>query len=297
LLASEIAVSTANGRVSQNIKNGQRVLDLDVNPYELSELASAIGTVEMIHGSRRKARQAMSLATKSPNDNGFAQAMWWAKHYGESVDFSHTNTFLSLYEAESIERLFLDDYDKSLLAAIKWLVQMPFSKRAALFASEVAYTYIKDYNVANKILKVGLQASPQDTVLLNNLAYSSALGGDVAQAEETLKILNIEIKKNENVRERVCYDATCGLTEYRKGHPDKGAELYQKAIMQAIESEDKDLANLAMLNYIREEVQYNPSFDATILDRLDDLVCENQKEADQIKKDIRAIYDKKKAGE
>lgn len=297
LLASEIAVSTANGKVSQNIKNGQRVLESDINPYELSELGSAIGTVEMMRGSRKKARQAMSLAIKSPNDNGFAQAMWWAKHYGESVDFSRTNAYLSLYEAESIENLFQDDYDKSLSAAIKWLVQMPFSKRAALFASEVAYTYIKDYDIANKILKVGLQASPLDTVLLNNLAYSSALGGDVAQAEEMLKILNAEIKKDDNIRERVCYDATCGLTEYRKGHPDKGAELYQKAIMQAIESKDKDLANLAMLNYIREEVQYSPSFDASVLDHLDELICENQKEADQIKKDIRAIYEKKKAGE
>lgn len=295
LLASEIAVSTINGKVSQNIKNGQRVLESDINPYELSELGSAIGTVEMIHGSRKKARQAISLAIKSPNDNGFAQVMWWAKYYGENVDFTHTNAFLSLYEAESIETLFQDDYKKSLSASVKWLAQMPFSRRAALFASEVAYTYVKDYDIANKILKVGLQASPQDTVLLNNLAYSCALGGDVAQAEETLKILNIEIKKNENIRERVCYDATCGLTEYRKGNSEKGAELYQKAIMQAVKSEDKDLANLAMLNYIREEVQYNPSFDVSILDHLDDFVCENQKEADQIRKDIRAIYKEKNA--
>lgn len=290
LLASEIAVRTADGRVSSRIENGIRLLSSDIIPYELSELGSAVGTVEMLHGSRKKARQAISIATKSPNDNGFAQAVWWAKYYGENIEFSKQN-ILQLYEADSIEMLFQDEYDKSLSSAVKWLAQMPFSKRAALFASEVAYTYIKDYDVANKILKVGLQASPQDTMLLNNQAYSCALQGDVAQAARTLSILNAEMKKHDyNIREHVCYDATCGLTEYRKGNPERGAELYQKAIVQAIDSKDEKLANLAMLNYIREEVQYNPSFDASILGHLDELVCENQKEADQIKKDIRAIY-------
>lgn len=293
LLASEIAVSTANGRVSNNIKIGQRVLESDINPYELSELGSAIGTVEMMHGSRRKARQAIMQAIKSPNDNGLAQAVWWAKQYGEIVNFTHINAIQSLYEAESIEMLFQDEYDKSLSSAVNWLAEMPFSKRAVLFASELAYTYVKDYDIANKILKVGLQANPLDTVFLNNLAYSCALGGDVMQAEETLKILNGEIKKNGNIREQVCYDATCGLTEYRKGNQVKGAELYQKAILQAIESGDEKLANLAILNFIREEVQYNPSFDASMLEHLDDFVCENQKEANQIKKDIREIFERK----
>lgn len=294
ILASEIAVSTANGKIPMHMKSGLNLLSADISPYELSELASAIGTVEMMHGNRKKARQAISMAIKAPNDNGFAQVTWWAKYYGENIDLIKKSGTPSLYEAQSIEALSQDQYQISLDASIQWLIQMPFSKRAALFASEVAYTYLKDYEVANSILKIGLQSSPQDPVLLNNLAYSCALQGNVVQAEQTLKTLLGVVRQNGDFREQVCYEATCGLTEYRKGNREDGAKLYQKAIMRAIENKADKLANLAMLNYIREDIQHNPSFDVSVLEHLDELVCADQKEAEQIKKDIRAIYEQKK---
>jgi len=290
ILASEIAVSTVIEKKSPYLKNGINLLSADISPYELSELGSAIGTVEMLYGSRKKARQAISIATKTPNDNGLAQAVWWARYYGETVDFVLEKSMSSLYEAQAIQDLFNDQYNECLTSAIKWLGQMPCSKRAVLFASEIAYTYTKEYETANKILNVGLKANPQDPVMLNNLAYSYALQGNVLQAEQTLKVLHDVIKNNKSIREQVCYDATCGLTEYRRGNFSEGAELYKKAIAQAIECKDDKLANLAMLNFIREEVRSNALLDTTILEHLDDFVCENQKEANQIKKDILEIF-------
>ena len=58
----------------------------------LSELASSIGTVELLYGSNKKSRELFKKSLISPNDNTLAQVEWAAtKDKNLDVDASGFN--------------------------------------------------------------------------------------------------------------------------------------------------------------------------------------------------------------
>lgn len=55
LMASDISIATVRGKRSGYIKRGQQIAFSDnYNSFSISELASALGTIEMEDGSRKK---------------------------------------------------------------------------------------------------------------------------------------------------------------------------------------------------------------------------------------------------
>lgn len=77
LMAAEVATAQLAGRGSKFFKHGKSMLD---NPsfrlVNLSELAAAVGTVELEDGRRKDAKRRFEMAMLDPTENALAQVKW-----------------------------------------------------------------------------------------------------------------------------------------------------------------------------------------------------------------------------
>lgn len=288
LLASEIAINTLMDRTSRNIKKGSELIaSCNYSPFSISELSSAIGSVEMINGNKKQCRSYFKTALVNPNDNSLAQAQFLlSKNSDLAFEFGDNPTLPNAFEAEALSAYMTDDFSKSLVAAVDWIEDMPFTRRPVLFAANLAYSFLKEYNTAIDILNLGLKSNPNNSILLNNKAYACALGGRTAEAEKTI----IEAKKLQHLSAdaQVCLTATEGLIEYRKGNIEEGRALYMNAIDMAKDFSDQRLLNTAILNYLREEAHSGKEFDATILEKIVDNIPNDCKETIKLKEDVKS---------
>lgn len=288
LLASEIAINSLKGRNSRYIKVGKSILNSNnYSPFSISELAGAIGSVELMNGSIKNCKSFFKKGLIRPNDNCLAQANWLVSEIqGINLAFSDYGYLTNKYEADSRMAYYLDQYDTALICSIDWMADMPFTKRPVQFAAEMAYTYLKDYTTAIKILLLGLCSNPGDVVLLNNLAFSYALNGNTKEADAILSKTKIESTLIPN-EAKVCLWATKGLNEYRKNNIDEGKIWYEKAIDFAVTNKcDKGLIDKAELNYLREIVRVDTTASNNALNKIEKLNTGNSKETNQLKKDI-----------
>lgn len=290
IIASEIAVNTAIGRSSRYIKRGQELIASgNYNPFSCSELASAIATLEMNHGNRKKCRNYMNVALQKPNDNSLAQAEWIV-HKDQNVGFvfGDYSYLQNKAEADCRYAYFREDYLTALSIGIDWIADYPFDTDPIYFTAEMAYTYLKKYDTAIDIISLGLRSNPEDFGLLNNLAYCYALSGQVLKAESILDKINLNSINIPN-NTKICLTATRGLVEYRKGHIELGRMLYLKAMTDAQTFGcEQGLIEKALLNFIREEVMFNINYDKNLLSLMNSITS-NDKEMNQLKKDILAV--------
>ncbi|MDD4970476.1 MAG: hypothetical protein PHT07_13710 [Paludibacter sp.] len=262
LLASEISISSMLDKNSGNIKRGLTILDSGNYSFaSMSELASSIGTVEYINGSFKKSRKLFHTSLIDPNDNSLAQAEWAASNsLIQDVDLLtiHSLTNNSFYESCALSSFNRRKYDDSIQFACDWIEDMPFAKRPVLFAANLSTIHLKNYELSEKILKIGLQANPQNAEMINNIAYACALNNDIEKAEHYLSQIKSDLVTDHTTE--ICLLATRGLVDFRKGLYDSGRELYLSAIEKT--NDYKDSPNLkwtAILNYAREELQVNPT--------------------------------------
>jgi tetratricopeptide (TPR) repeat protein len=296
LIASEIAINTLMGRTSRLIKKGNELIhSKNYSPFSISELSSAIGSVEMINGRRKNCRELFRTALIKPNDNSLAQAKWLLSEYKDlSFEFADYSYLPEKYEADAMTAFMIGDHNKALDSAIDWIEDMPFTRRPVQFAADMAYTYVKDYPIAIAVLNHGLKANPNDAALLNNLAYAYALNGQTEEAQNALNEAWRIPSDSRSVEIGICLTATEGLNEYRKGNPALGRELYIKAIQRAsYDLDDKQLARKAVLNFAREEIRSNPSFDQSLIAIIEE-ISDDSKETHQLKLDVKKEIEKRK---
>ena len=296
LLASEISISSMLKRNSGNIKRGLDILDSGNFSYaSISELASSIGTVEYINGSNKKSKKLFHKSLIDPNDNSLAQAEWAAsKSLIQDSDLRNIHSLPknSFYESCALSSFNRKEYTDSIRFASDWIEDMPFAKRPILFASSISTTHLKNYELSEKILKIGLQANPQDAQLINNIAYACALNNEIKKAEDYLA----QIKSNFVIDKttEICLLATKGLVNFRKGFHDSGRKLYQSAIEKTIEYKDSPILKYtAVLNYAREELRVNPKAKEKI-DRVISQIKDNSIDEDTkaLKNDVKMLIEK-----
>ena len=89
LLSAEIAIGSIAGRPPRLVKPAQRMLSgRQFLPGQLSELASAVATLEISHGGVRKSKRLFRQSLEDPTENSIAQVAWAARHYS-GIDFDH----------------------------------------------------------------------------------------------------------------------------------------------------------------------------------------------------------------
>ena len=257
LLSAEIAISDTIGKTSRFIKRARRVLSgRAFSPRHLSELASAIATLEQESGKVIKSRRLYDQSLENPTENSIAQAEWAStRDPGMRFEKDHLKV-KNTFEARS-EVFYKDgDWDRAAYACHDWQSDQPFSKQPGVFGSYVSAVVLENYADSKLFADRGLVANPGDFVLLNNLAFACINSGEMGKARTALKKMEIGAISGSH---RAVFQATSGLLAFRTGDAPRGRELYLDALSIARKEKDEALYALAASFYAIEELSINGS--------------------------------------
>ena len=291
LLAPEISLKLMMNKSSNFIKQARNLLNQDVSPFYITELASSLGTLEYYYGGKRKSRDLFCQSLIMPNDNSLAQAEWaFLKQIPIRIKRETVESVKRNHEAQSLYSYYVGDYNRALEETVDWLSDSPFSEEATLRGSSIAYNFLKKYDIAARILNIGLKAHPGDPVFLNNLAYTLALDNKVDEAQKRMDELQRISRFDMDESTAVCMKATQGLIAYRKGKIEDGRRLYLEAINDSKELKDyrEEYNWKAILNYFREELRIADDIPDNVMSIIDGInERPDMKEITKMKEDIK----------
>jgi tetratricopeptide (TPR) repeat protein len=251
LLASEIAIADSMGKTSRFSRIARKKIDADVPPSELTELASALGSLEADSGNHRIARRFLRQALVKANENSIAQIQWLNRaRLGEAIDVSEANPPL-LHEANAWSYYYKGDFTAARDESLCWLRDQPFASAPASLSSYILAELLADYPTGKAITSAALRSNPADSTLLNNLAVCLIELGELPEAEEILSRLEMEVNDK---KVNAVYKATFGKLAFRKGDIERGRLLYLEAIQEAKDSNIKATAARAAIHLATEEV-------------------------------------------
>lgn len=265
ILAAEIAVADLADKPIKNFRRASKMLESDIDPRHLAELASALAAVEYEAGRVKQARRLLRQALRDPNDNALAQAEWSAQRGMDVVD--PVQLMLPTgFEARALNSVRLGRFNDAVRHGRRWLSDQPFALDAAKFVTYVAPLLAEDYQSAIDAGKIGLLANPRDPSLINNQAFSLANNGEAARAARLL----MDVPMGLSGREAGVLEATRGLVAYRQGQFSEGRQLYLRAIELLEKLGERGLAAVAALLWSREEMRVGSDMEDSfvIADRL-----------------------------
>ena len=248
--SAEIAVASVTGRRSRAIRPGRLVLANDsVSPVHKSELASAIGTEELVSGRNRRAKRLFLRSLAAPTENSLAQAQW-ASH---EINLDINRRMFDLggaFEARALYEAGAGNFEAATIEAIKWNEDEPFSVGPSVFGSFIASSVLQDHKLAEQIVERGLIANHSHPALLNNYIVVLARLGDISAARSVLaRLKSLDPKRDE----RPVLLATEGLVNFRDGNLAEGGFYYAEAMKRAVEQKELELALRAQFHWLFEE--------------------------------------------
>lgn len=247
LLATEISLSSYLDKTSNLMKAGFSLIEAKkFSEFTLSELTSAVATVEL-YNSGRKTKKLFTESLSDPNENSIAQAQWATNVIG---DLPINSKIINSYEANSYHYQNEENWEGSLDEALNWLVDEPFSSAPANHASYISGALIDSNELSIKVCGFGLRSNPKEFTLLNNKAYAHAVENQTKLAAETFS--QIEFDKLSK-SEKITYNATLGLINYRNGLKEKGDYYYDKAEELAKKEKDEVTALRVKLYKLRSQ--------------------------------------------
>jgi tetratricopeptide (TPR) repeat protein len=295
IMSTEIALATIRDRTSRFIKKGIEIVNSkNIDPFNFTELASSLGTVEFINGNNNRSKKLFHSSLISPNDNSLAQAEW-ASSKDLSLNFEPSDyNVRQNYEALALEHFGNREFEEALNNAFNWFLDMPFSKRPVMLGSHIASTFMNDSEKARNFLKAGLLSHPNDPQILNNIVYSLALDNQIPEAMTYLNRIN----ESQNIAPvtKICIMATRGLIYFRSGLIDLGRQFYLDSIAEAKAINNRYFNWLAILNYAREEILINSEYVDTTMQFVHQIPNESiDVDIDILKKEVLELYAKVKS--
>jgi len=252
LLAAEIATSGSAGIASRLIKRGIALVQKDIEPSHLTELASALGTVELFSGSSKRAKTLFRASLNAANENAIAQAEWASGRLAGVSPQRHEMEMPLAYEARTRRDVEKGEWATAVANSWSWFYDQPFAVGAAIFGSHAAAMGLRDYDEAIRFAEAGLVANPEDALLLNNYAFALLQRGETSHAATVLRRIT---STHADPRVRTAITATCGLLAFRQGDVELGQQLYTQAIANAKRLGTRDMAALAEIMLAREELR------------------------------------------
>jgi tetratricopeptide (TPR) repeat protein len=265
IVAAEIAASAAAGRTSRHIKAAKRWIENEVfSPFDGSELASALGTLELESGNAKRSRKLILRSLEAPTENSLAQAVWAAPSLA-SIDFEAIQDGLEWPEsgeAAALANRHNEKWDKAVSAAQDWQEEQPFSSRPALFGSYLAGIAMNQHELAEEFARVGLRANPGNFMLRNNLVFSLAKQN---KGEDALIEFNKIHRPTADETDTLgVWHATRGLVYFRLGNVDEGRASYMRALDVLRDDERKILGSLY---WAMEEVELKSNARKDVVER------------------------------
>jgi tetratricopeptide (TPR) repeat protein len=265
LLAAEVSVAMTAGRTPWSARESLSLLNANkFGPHQLSELSSALGTLEFHSGSSSKAKKLFRRSLVQPNDNSLAQAKRiWSNLWGEPADFTVDQFKVARpFEAQTFEALARNDWEGAFIAALKWVTDQPFSSEPIRLASYLASTVFEDFARAEDLLKFGLVASPDDQRLCLGLAFCYASTGKRQEAYSELS--RIKLPGSDNWV-GAAVEANYGLLAFRGGNNEAGRQHYANAVRLADLAENKSVKVSALVYWATQELGLPDSNSARLL--------------------------------
>ena len=235
LMAAEISVAKIAQRKPRFAKAAKRLIEAEqLPPKHLTELHSAMGTLEYYVGAERRARKHLRASLIAPNDNTVAQARWIrTKLPGILIDNQAFGLPLS-FEARCWHALETRRWNDARMECFNWLHDEPFSSRPAQLGSYIGVSLTIDHDFAEASARAGIRADPNNTSLRNNLAVALAYQGKLDEAIE--HFAKIALPLPTNFRSYV-FLATTGLLHFRMGDIATGRNFYDMAEREAPSAE------------------------------------------------------------
>lgn len=251
LVAAEIATAMVLDRTPKSVKLARELLSSNnFSPFHLSELAGALGSLEIDAGSVRVGRKLLGQALIQPTDNAVAQVAWTARNRAVSLlSPEHLEIDLT-YEARAWEHYRAHQWDAAITEAERWHYDEPFAARPVQMATFVAAVPLGDFARSAQLAQHGLGVNPLDQGIRNNLAFALASQGKWRAAMFVLDKLKPTDVKADILS---AYAATWGLIHFRQGLIAEGQFLYRAAIARAHKEKDTEDEALAALYLAREE--------------------------------------------
>jgi tetratricopeptide (TPR) repeat protein len=266
LIAAEVAVASHMNRPPGMLRNGRSMLDSGkFSPFHLTELLSAIATVDLTDGNQRRAKKLFRAALADPTDNTVAQVEWASRRIGGDfeVEPEHLATQYA-FEARAWESYSRSEWRLAVSECEGWLLDEPFSRRAAILGSYIASGPLCNYEQAGQIASRGIRANPHDYSLLNNLSFALASAGNLDEARKAYSEIDRSKLDDESV---VFWLATGGLLRFREGFSDEGRALYLQAIDKAGSPSTSGRSVAAAIYLAREELLAKTPFALEALER------------------------------
>jgi hypothetical protein len=253
LLAAEISAASIARRTSKLVKLGQKMVEgFSHSPIHVTELASALATLELKNGNSRGARKLFATALRSPTENSLAQAVWARKSIKTlEIDPQGFKTPRS-FEAKAIKAFRSTSLSAALHETKGWLYDQPFSARPAQLGSFVA-GLLEEYEEGLRIIDLGLIANPDNETLKFNRVFALASLNRAEQAQAALDDIDTSACADPAVAE-VIKLANQGLIFYRLGLPDLGRFHYREALERAQGKQKLHIRVMAAIFFAREEI-------------------------------------------
>lgn len=255
LLATEISLAALRERNSRFTKTGLQIVESGTfHPFNVTELASALATLEMENANLKQSKKLFEKSLVKPNDNSLAQAEW-ASQEEKKLSTINPSQFqlINSFEAMALDFSEQKKWNESIESSKKWFLDLPFSRASVLFGNEIASRKLKDHNTAVEVAKLGLISHPNDAHLLNNIIYSLCLQNKTDEAKRYLEMVKKEDMHTNNDT-AICLTATRGLLVFRQGFHEVGRQLYLESMKMSKANGNNYLNSLALINYIREEI-------------------------------------------
>lgn len=261
LVAAEIVAASAADRRTRFAKEAeQMIVGGRFSPRHITELASALGTLEHQDGNRRKVRRLFEYALIDPTENTVAQAGWIARHM--KADFAVPRGKLSVpraFEAAAWDAGISGDFDEAAKQSWDWLRDEPFATRGAFFGSWVTSTAVGDHKASLRFSEAALLANPDDPRLIAQMIYDHTLLGNADKGSELLADLPRALQQHPQTEPstewEVLMEADRGLIAYRRGHIAEGRAHYEKALEIATQAGHRETLAIAALNFAFEEAR------------------------------------------
>lgn len=228
LVAGEIALSSAAERRPHFLKVGiGMVEDGGFQPFHISELASAIGTVHLRDGNRR-ARKLFGTSLVNPTGNSLAQAEWANPHLGgEIVTSKQIDHVQDSGEARAFRVYWQGDFEGLIRICDQWMMEEPFASKPYAVGSSTAIT-IGDFDLGLDLAQRGLALEPESLLFRNHLAYALIEKGEYPRATRILRQALIKKQTDDVAAEYLA--ATTSMLAMRLGEIEEGIAGYRKVI-------------------------------------------------------------------
>lgn len=230
ITSADIAISESVGISVKSLRKAKNLVkDDNLTQFSRSELAVSIGTKEMNSGAGNRAKAFMRQGLIDPTENALAQAEWMATRLGTNINnfVNFERKVLASFEANARHFFYSNKFEESLDSAERWCTYQPLSSVPYIFSSYIASVCLDDDAESVRILENALQLNKTNPTFMNNYICSLAKTGNVEAAIKNFQTLNLS-KLTDN--ERFTLLATQGLIYFRTDNPEKGRELYLKAM-------------------------------------------------------------------